>query len=207
MPLKRVSAGRTSAHRARESVKLLCRKKPCFIPLDFWHPNSPFDYQLMWMTIQISTTMMNRHNGWFRSCAILTRTISTRLLTSDVRLPARVRASKCTMHKFELYVHVLSLFADLHSDLASTVKQFRRRAIRHYVNLKHIFTTFVHLPNTSIYKQYKISRRKCAVRWHQSSQLMSINVFISVCLQNNRLRRLMLSNKHLLVRDTVVAYS
>jgi len=32
------------AHRACETVKLLCRKKPDFILTDFWPPNSPYLY-------------------------------------------------------------------------------------------------------------------------------------------------------------------
>jgi len=44
-----------SAHRARETVDLLCQETPDFIPLDLWHPNipglNPVDYKI-WVIMQ-----------------------------------------------------------------------------------------------------------------------------------------------------------
>jgi len=57
MPFKCVSAGQCTCwlHHARETVKLLCIKKPGFIPLDFFHLQTvhtyPVDYQI-WTTMQ-----------------------------------------------------------------------------------------------------------------------------------------------------------
>ena len=44
MPFKCVSAGQCTSTSRWWNVRQLCRKKPNFIPLDFWHPNSLYLY-------------------------------------------------------------------------------------------------------------------------------------------------------------------
>jgi len=45
------------AHRADETVKLLCRTKPDVIQLDFWHPNSPYLPLYSWLSYSLSMTI------------------------------------------------------------------------------------------------------------------------------------------------------
>ena len=104
------------AYHASETIKLLCRKTPDFIPLNFsdlqtaqltTRYGGPFRNLII---IQTFRPLMNWNSDWFRSGAYLTGALSTRLLTNGVKFAISTICVKGASFDHILIVTIHDLF-------------------------------------------------------------------------------------------------
>jgi len=117
--------------------------------LDFWSPNSQLTIRYgrpfrNVFTIQTSTALMNWNSGWFRSGAILTRTLSTWLLDKCTRIPdAFVWTALISIASCELVHSCYNIWLFLHDWLAQIFRGFVVKIYKKYRYVLHKFCKVV----------------------------------------------------------------
>jgi len=105
-----VPTGSASAHRARDTIALLCRETPDFISPDQWPPNSPdmypFDYKI-WAVMQ-QRVYEKRVNDFDELCRrLLSVWHSTGLNVDEAIDQWRARLTTCVRAKGGHFEHLM----------------------------------------------------------------------------------------------------